>query len=130
MERSDFGQFRLFLGRRCQLPTVTSKNAVKNNIFCRYLLSKISWDFTITDISQTWVCETLDGIATKYVRKWLELPISATLSNIYLPYNKFGLNVILPSFNEIYTVPNCLTLSFKVVDKWIHTWFMVNNKHQ
>ena len=36
-------------------------------LYSRYLLSKISWDFTITDISQTWICETLDGIATKYI---------------------------------------------------------------
>ena len=61
------------------------------------MLSKISWDLTITDISQTWVCETLDCIATKYIRKWLELPLSATLSNVFLQKNKFGLNVILPS---------------------------------
>ncbi|CAB4027156.1 Alkaline phosphatase, partial [Paramuricea clavata] len=61
----------------------------------------------MTDISQTWVCETLDGIATKYIRKWLELPISATLSNVYLPYNKFGLNVILPSTKFI----QCQTVS-------------------
>ena len=66
-------------------------------LYSRYLLSKVSWDLTITDISQTWVCETLDCIATKYIRKWLELPVSATLSNVFLPKNKFGLNVILPS---------------------------------
>ncbi|CAB4041462.1 Hypothetical predicted protein [Paramuricea clavata] len=76
-------------------------------LYSRYLLSKISWDFTITDISQTWVCETLDGIATKHIRKWLELPISATLSNVYLPYNKPGLNVILPSTKFI----QCQTVS-------------------
>jgi hypothetical protein len=76
-------------------------------LYSRYLLSKISWDFTITDISQTWICETLDGIATKYIRKRLELPISATLSNVYLPYNKFGLNVILPSTKFI----QCQTVS-------------------
>ena len=76
-------------------------------LYSRYLLSKISWDFTITDISQTWICETLDGIATKYIRKWLELPISATLSNVYLPHNKFGLNVILPSTKFI----QCQTVS-------------------
>ena len=76
-------------------------------LYSRYLLSKISWDFTITDISQTWICETLDGIATKYIRKWLELPISATLSNVYLPHNKFGLNVTLPSTKFI----QCQTVS-------------------
>ena len=75
-------------------------------LYSRYLLSKISWDFTITDITKTWVCENLDSIATKFLRKWLELPISATLSNVYLPYSKFGLNVILPStkFTQCQTV--------------------------
>ena len=75
-------------------------------LYSRYLLSKISWDFTITDITKTWVCENLDSIATKFLRKWLELPISATLSNVYLPYCKFGLNVILPStkFTQCQTV--------------------------
>ena len=76
-------------------------------LYSRYLLSKISWDFTITDISQTSICETLNGIATKYIRKCLELPISATLSNVFLPHNKFGLNVILPSTKFI----QCQTVS-------------------
>ena len=71
----------------------------KNKIllYSRYLLSKISWNFTVSDISKTWICETLDGIASKYFRKWLELPVSATLSNVLLPQNRFGLNIILPS---------------------------------
>jgi hypothetical protein len=66
-------------------------------LYSRYLLSKISWDFTVSDISKTLICETLDGIASKYIRKWLELPVSATLSNVLLPQSKFGLNIILPS---------------------------------
>ena len=37
-------------------------------------------------------------IASKYIRKWLELPVSATLSNVFIPpHSKFGLNIILPS---------------------------------
>ncbi|CAB4034966.1 Retrovirus-related Pol poly from type-1 retrotransposable element R2 [Paramuricea clavata] len=81
----------------------------KNKIllYSRYLLSKISWDFTVSDISKTWICETLDNIATKYIRKWLELPVSATLSNVLLPQNKFGLNIILPSTKFI----QCQTVS-------------------
>ncbi len=71
----------------------------KNKIllYSRYLFSKISWHFTVSDISKIWICETLDSIASKYIRKWLQLPISATLSNVLLPHNKFGLNIILPS---------------------------------
>ncbi|CAB4008393.1 Hypothetical predicted protein [Paramuricea clavata] len=81
----------------------------KNKIllYSRYLLSKISWDLTVSDISKTWICETLDSIATKYIRKWLELPVSATLSNVLLPQNKFGLNIILPSTKFI----QCQTVS-------------------
>ncbi|CAB3977663.1 Hypothetical predicted protein [Paramuricea clavata] len=81
----------------------------KNKIllYSRYLLSKISWDFTVSDISKTWICETLDSIATKYIRKWLELPVSATLSNVLLPQNKFGLNIILSSTKFI----QCQTVS-------------------
>ena len=33
----------------------------------------------------------------QYIRKWLELPISETLSNVYLTSDKFGLNIIPPS---------------------------------
>ena len=37
-------------------------------------------------------------IASKYIRKWLELPVSATLSNVFIPpHSKFGLNIILSS---------------------------------
>ena len=81
----------------------------KNKIllYSRYLLSKISWNFTVSDISKTWICETLNGIASKYFRKWLELPVSATLSNVLLPQNKFGLNIILPSTKFI----QCQTVS-------------------
>ena len=83
----------------------------KIHLYSRYLLSKISWELTITDISKTWICETLDTLASRYIRKWLELPISATLSNVFLPRNKFGLNVILPStkFTQCQTVSKTST---------------------
>ena len=39
----------------------------------------------------------LDSVFKQYIRKWLEVPISGSLSNIYLTSNKFGLNIIPPS---------------------------------
>ena len=83
----------------------------KNKIllYSRYALSKISWHFT-----EPWVIEKLDSTVSTYIRKWLELPISATLSNVLLPQNKLGLNVILPS-TKFQTVPICLTESVKVI---------------
>ena len=53
----------------------------------------------------------LDTVVSKYIRKWLELPISATLSNILLPYNRFGLNVVLPSTKFL----QCQTVSRKAL---------------
>ena len=85
----------------------------KNKIvlYSRYVLSKISWHFTVSDIGKTWVIDNLDSIASTYIRKWLELPISATLSNVLLPHNKFGLNIILPSTKFL----QCQTVSRKAL---------------
>jgi hypothetical protein len=75
------------------------------------VLSKISWHFTVSDIGKTWVNDKLDSIASTYIRKWLELPISATLSNVLLPHNKFGINIILPSTKFL----QCQTVSRKAL---------------
>ena len=73
----------------------------KNKIalYSRYLLSKLPWHFTVADLPKTWVCEYLDSVVAKVFRKWLEIPVSATLCNITLPQTKFGLNILLPSTN-------------------------------
>ena len=92
-------------------------------LYSRYLFSKISWDLTVSDISKTWICETLDSRTTTYLRKWLEIPISATLSNVFLLQNKFGLNVILPStkFTECQTVSRS-TLKLSLNDDMKNLW--------
>ena len=55
------------------------------------------------------VSETLNSIASKYIRKWLELPVCSTLSNVLLPQNKFGLNIILPSTKFVQCQTVCRT---------------------
>ena len=62
-----------------------------------YVISKVSWHFTVADLSKTWVAENLDNLISKYIRQWLDLPIIATLSSIILSKNQFGLNLILHS---------------------------------
>ncbi len=71
----------------------------KNKIllYSRYVLPKLSWHLTITSVSKTWISENLDPIFVQYIRKWLEMPVSGTLSNVYLTSNKFGVNIIPPS---------------------------------
>ena len=70
-------------------------------LFNRYVLSKVSWHFTVADLSKTWVQESLDSLVLGYIRKWLNIPICGTLSNIFLPCNKYGQNIIPPSVKFI-----------------------------
>ena len=56
-------------------------------LYSRYVLSKFSWHFTITSIQKTWISENLDTVFKQNIRKWLEVPISGSLSNIYLTIN-------------------------------------------
>ena len=51
-------------------------------LYHRSILSKIAWHLKIVDLSKTWLVECLDTIVAKFVRHWLELPISATLSQL------------------------------------------------
>ena len=66
-------------------------------LYHRFVLSKLSWHLTIADLSKTRIIENLDSIVTGYVRKWLELPISATISSLILNKSRYGINLVLPS---------------------------------
>ena len=66
-------------------------------LYHRFVLSKISWHFTIADLGKTWVSENIDNLVSKYIRQWLELPICATLSTLVLSKSKYGISLILPS---------------------------------
>ena len=75
----------------------------KNKIllYRRYLLSKLSWHFTVSSVSKTWVTENIDYKVNSYIRKWLDIPISGTLSTVYLTRNKFGLSICPPTVKFI-----------------------------
>ena len=66
-------------------------------LYERKILSKLSWHLTVADLGKTWISENLDNIVTKYVRRWLDLPISATLTSIIHLHSKFGQGFQLPS---------------------------------
>ena len=66
-------------------------------LYHHFVLSKLSWHLTIANLSKTWVIENLDNIVASYVRKWLELPISATISSLILNKSCYGISLALPS---------------------------------
>ena len=71
------------------------KNKLK--IYHRYILSNISWDMTVTDISQTWYKNNIDNFVMSHIRSWFEIPISGTLEILTLDRSYYGLNLIKPS---------------------------------
>ena len=81
-------------------------------LYDRYVLSKISWHLTVADISKTWISENVDNIVTKYVRQWLDLPISATISSIIPSRKRFGQAFQLPSI-KFQQCPTALRSSLK-----------------
>ncbi len=102
----------------------------KNKIvlYSRYVLFKLSWHLTVADLSKTWISETLDPIGNQYIRKWLEIPISGTLSYVYLTRNKFRLNIIPPSTKFVQyqsTIRNALKSSTS--QSITHLWKSTHN---
>ena len=75
-------------------------------LYSRYVLSKLFCHFTLANISKTWITELLDSVVNGYIRKWPDIPISGTLSNVFLECNKFVLNICPPSikFTQCQTV--------------------------
>ena len=69
----------------------------KLRLYSQYVLTKLSWHFTVTSISKTWVIENIDPIINRFVRKWLDIPIAGTLRTVFLPKSKLGLNFYPPS---------------------------------
>ena len=69
----------------------------KSILYKRYITSKLSWHLTVTDLGKTWISRNLDSIVTKYARRWLDLPISATISSLIPSHNKLGQGFQLPS---------------------------------
>ena len=63
-------------------------------IYQRYVLAKISWHLTVSNISTTWIKENMDNVVNNYMRSWLELPVSGTLKIASLSKKKYGLNFI------------------------------------
>ena len=71
-------------------------------VYSRYVLSKLSWHFTIATLqSKTRVIENIDPVVNQYIHKWLEIPISGTLSTVFLTCNKFGQSIYPPSVKFI-----------------------------
>ena len=76
-------------------------------LYNRCVISKISWHFTVANLSRTWVTETIVSVVNKFLRIWLEIPVPGILSNMFLARNKFCFNILLPSVKFIQCQTAC-----------------------
>ena len=90
----------------CTIDKIPCHPKNKLLLYHRYVLSKIFWILSIADLSKTWVIENLDNKVADYVRRWFELPVSATLSNLIISNSNYDLSFILPStkFTQCQTI--------------------------
>ena len=58
------------------------------------------WRFSIYDISETWIKHNIHSIISKYVRKWLQIPVCGNI--IYLKLPKSDLGIDFSSASDIY----------------------------
>ena len=65
----------------------------KIEICQRFIFSKLKWQFSIYNLTETWVTETLDIKFSKFYRRWLQIPVSGNVSHFSLPRSKLGFEI-------------------------------------
>ena len=45
----------------------------------QWTLSKLSWYLTVTNVSNTWMKNNIDNIASRSIRLWLKIRVNGTL---------------------------------------------------
>ena len=75
-------------------------------ILCMYYIMYIMYIMLLSIIIVIVVIVIIDSIVNSYIRKWLDILISGTLSTVFLTRNKFGLNICPPSikFTQCQTI--------------------------
>ena len=78
----------------------------KSLLYQQYILSKLSWHLTVATLPKTWVIQHLDTVVARFVRQWLDLPISATLSGTFPKINLVSISSFL-LLNSSNVKPSC-----------------------
>ena len=65
----------------------------KVEICQRFIFSKLKRQFSIYNLTETWVAETLDNKFSKFYRRWLQFPVSGNISHLSLSHSKLGLEI-------------------------------------
>ena len=70
----------------------TMKPFSKIRVVQTYVYSKLRWRFSIYPLTVTWIQQNLDSVVSRYLRKWLHIPISGNVSHLQFPKSKLGVD--------------------------------------
>ena len=56
----------------------------KIEICQQFIFTELKWQFSIYNLNETWVAETLDNKFSKFYGRWLQNPVSGNISNFSL----------------------------------------------
>ena len=72
----------------------------KIRVVQRYVYSKFCWRFSVYPLTISWVRSHKDSLISKYIRKWLQIPISGNISHLKFPKSQLGIDFC--SISDIY----------------------------
>ena len=82
---------QLELGNRLNI-LVDSLTFSKIRVVQTYVYSKLRRRFSIYPLTVTWIQQKLDSVVSRYLRKWLHIPISGNVSHLQFPKSKLGVD--------------------------------------
>lgn len=81
---------------QCVDRTAVSRYA-KCILYKRAIVPRLSWLLGIASLSLSWIEDMLDGLVTRYLKKWVGLAHSATVAKLFLNSKRGGLDLPVPS---------------------------------
>ena len=66
------------------------KAQFKLKILSRYIHAQMLFDIKLYDLPLTWVEQNLDALSLRYMRTWLEMPVSACVNEVAVMPRKMG----------------------------------------
>ena len=80
-------------------------------LYCAGICPRMSWNLTVNSLPLSWVTETLEATATRFLKRWSGLARSEDTARLYLPQSQGSLN--LPPVSLLHVLEACQVLASK-----------------
>src|ERR1044072_7984021 len=92
---------------------IKTKVQLKIKIVKQYVLSQIRFELKTYNFGSTWIDQNLDSLVVKYVRDWLEMPISGCVKEMMtLPVSKGNITFEKCVRSNVATETQCFKIQY------------------